>query len=250
MKRRRHNSTYPKVAVQWLNQALCFYQSFCLVDSEVLLNRHLRVAANRCASFKKTIVKRKFIHIIPIFILLISCNQKQKQIDTCNNRIAEYQTEKIESDLILDTLVFNENMNGKELTEKYDFGQNELDFYKQFISDRQILEKQILIDEHTKTEITYLGKLMDLDNRNFYHVLANFKIIGIGEMESPRGISNIGFINENMDKAIIYRMGMPNELPTRIENEILYFNHESQKIGISILGGLPPMLCIPKIGCN
>jgi len=44
---RTANSTYPKVAVQWLNQALCFYQSFCLVDSEVLRNRHLRVAAKR-----------------------------------------------------------------------------------------------------------------------------------------------------------------------------------------------------------
>jgi hypothetical protein len=42
-----HNSTYPKVAVQWLNQALCIYQSFCLVDSELLRNRHLRVAAKR-----------------------------------------------------------------------------------------------------------------------------------------------------------------------------------------------------------
>jgi hypothetical protein len=41
------NSTYPKVAVQWLNQALCIYQSLCLVDSEVLRNRHLRVAAKR-----------------------------------------------------------------------------------------------------------------------------------------------------------------------------------------------------------
>jgi len=41
------NSTYPKVAVQWLNQAFYFYQSFCLVDSEVLRNRHLRVAAKR-----------------------------------------------------------------------------------------------------------------------------------------------------------------------------------------------------------
>jgi hypothetical protein len=45
-----HNSTYPKVAVQWLNQALCFYQSLCLADSEVLRNRHLRVAAKRCAT--------------------------------------------------------------------------------------------------------------------------------------------------------------------------------------------------------
>ena len=44
-----YNSTYPKVAVRWLNQALCFYEVLCLVDSEVLRNRHLRVAANRCA---------------------------------------------------------------------------------------------------------------------------------------------------------------------------------------------------------
>jgi len=46
-----HNSTYPKVAVQWLTQALCFYQSFCLVDSEVLRNRHLREAAKRYMPF-------------------------------------------------------------------------------------------------------------------------------------------------------------------------------------------------------
>ncbi len=51
---RTANSTYPKVAVQWLNQALCFYQSFCLVDSAVLRNRHLRVAAKRCHTYKKT----------------------------------------------------------------------------------------------------------------------------------------------------------------------------------------------------
>jgi len=54
MKRKTgYNSTYPKVAIQWLNQALCFYQSLCLVDSEVLRNRHLRVAAKRCVPFKK-----------------------------------------------------------------------------------------------------------------------------------------------------------------------------------------------------
>ena len=52
-RRCRLNSTYPKVAVQWLNQALCFYQSFCLVDSEVLRNRHLRVAAKRYRQLPK-----------------------------------------------------------------------------------------------------------------------------------------------------------------------------------------------------
>ncbi len=50
------NSTYPKVAVQWLNQALCFYQILCLADSEVLRNRHLQVAAKRCVPCKRTIL--------------------------------------------------------------------------------------------------------------------------------------------------------------------------------------------------
>ncbi|MCO6494107.1 MAG: hypothetical protein J5I91_00300 [Bacteroidetes bacterium] len=48
-----YNSTYPKVAVQWLNQALCYYPNFCLVDSEVLLNRNLRVAATRCTKLQQ-----------------------------------------------------------------------------------------------------------------------------------------------------------------------------------------------------
>ena len=192
------------------------------------------------------------ILLLPILFLLISCNQKQKQIDTWNNRIAEYQaeTEKNKSDIILDTLVFNQNMNGKELTEKYAFGLSELNFYKQFVSKDKILEKQILTELHSKTEITYLGKLRDLNNQNSYHVIKNFKIIGIGEMESPRGISNIAFLSDNLKKAIIYRMSLPNELPEKIENNILYFKLESEKVGISILGGLPPMLCLPKIGCN
>jgi hypothetical protein len=46
-RRTTDNSTYKKLAVQWLNEALCIYHSFCLVDSEVLRNRQLLVAANR-----------------------------------------------------------------------------------------------------------------------------------------------------------------------------------------------------------
>jgi hypothetical protein len=48
-KRAADNTGLAKVAVQWLNQALCFYQSLCMVDSEMLRNRHLRVAAIRQA---------------------------------------------------------------------------------------------------------------------------------------------------------------------------------------------------------
>jgi len=42
-----YNSTYKKLAVQWLNEALCFVSSFVVADSLVLRNRQLLVAANR-----------------------------------------------------------------------------------------------------------------------------------------------------------------------------------------------------------
>ena len=58
-----HNSTYKKLAVQWLNEALCFKSSSMLADSFRLRNRQLLVAANRYASplkrTEQTINKQK-----------------------------------------------------------------------------------------------------------------------------------------------------------------------------------------------
>jgi hypothetical protein len=42
-----HNSTYKKLAVQWLNEALCFYSSAVLVDSFMLRNLPQRQAPKR-----------------------------------------------------------------------------------------------------------------------------------------------------------------------------------------------------------
>jgi len=41
------NSTYKKLAVQWLNEAFCFVSSIVVADSLVLRNRQLLLAANR-----------------------------------------------------------------------------------------------------------------------------------------------------------------------------------------------------------
>jgi hypothetical protein len=46
-RRPAYNSTYKKLAVQWLNEALFFVSSFVVADSLVLRNRQLLVAANR-----------------------------------------------------------------------------------------------------------------------------------------------------------------------------------------------------------
>jgi len=47
VRRPSHNSTYMKLAVQWLIEALCFVSSSVLADSFVLRNRQLLIAANR-----------------------------------------------------------------------------------------------------------------------------------------------------------------------------------------------------------
>ena len=46
------NNTYKKLAVQWLNEVLCFVSSSVLVGSFVLRNRQLLVAAERWQTLK------------------------------------------------------------------------------------------------------------------------------------------------------------------------------------------------------
>jgi hypothetical protein len=47
------NSTYKKLAVQWLIETLCFVSSSVVADSFRLRNRQLLVAAKRYAQGKK-----------------------------------------------------------------------------------------------------------------------------------------------------------------------------------------------------
>ena len=49
-----YNSSYKKLAVQWLNEALCFVSSSVVADSFRLRNRQLLVATNRYGQFIRT----------------------------------------------------------------------------------------------------------------------------------------------------------------------------------------------------
>jgi hypothetical protein len=50
-----YNSTYKKLAVQWLNEVLCFVSSSVVADSFVLRNRQLLVAAKRYKTLNNTL---------------------------------------------------------------------------------------------------------------------------------------------------------------------------------------------------
>ena len=56
-----YNSTYKKLAVQWLNEVQFFNQTFVQVDSFVLRNRQLLIAANRWASVRAELTQIKII---------------------------------------------------------------------------------------------------------------------------------------------------------------------------------------------
>jgi hypothetical protein len=62
MKRKpTHNSTYKKLAVQWLNEVQFFNQNFVQVDSIVLRNRQLLIAANRYGSCPKSAAVVRYV---------------------------------------------------------------------------------------------------------------------------------------------------------------------------------------------
>ena len=82
--------------------------------------------------------------------------------------------------IILDTLVFDRNVNGEILLNKLRANQSELSYYKDFIDSKSINKLKIIKDKHTKTEIKYLGKLNDLYKEDIYDVITNFTIMGIG----------------------------------------------------------------------
>lgn len=181
--------------------------------------------------------------------LFFSCNRKEKIILKSNKEVIDIEAKKDSITTLFDTLVFSENMNGKLLNDKYDSSKPKLSFYKKFINQNSVNKLKKITEEHTETEIVYLGILNDLNEKDSYHVITNFKVIGIGEMLSPRGKSEVAFINTKDNKIITYDMAMPYYLPVKIENNSLYFEFENKKIFVAVLDGFAPYLCIPTISC-
>jgi len=60
-----YNSTYKKLAVQLLNEALCFVSSSVVADSLVLRNRQLLVAAKRYLQVQTTASDLKIPYFSP-----------------------------------------------------------------------------------------------------------------------------------------------------------------------------------------
>ncbi len=193
-----------------------------------------------------------------LFAFIVSCTSKttdkeakietKKQDTITKNTTSKVTGQNSDSSVIYDTLVFTDNMNGEIFNNKFKSSQPELKFYREFINSKKINELIVLKEKGVKREIKYLGEIKDLNNKTSYHVVTNFRIIT--GMLSPRGRSDVVFVNEAKNKIIVYNLTMPENLPKYIRNSILFFEYDNTRVGISIFGGLPPLFCLPEIGCN
>ena len=95
-----------------VKQALCFYQSFCLVDIEVLRNPHLRVAAKRQhieqPNLKNNTMKNLTVVIsIVMLLMLVSCKN--------NSRTTNDSALKLESNQFVGSWVQPNPINDQEV---------------------------------------------------------------------------------------------------------------------------------------
>ncbi|TCC93384.1 hypothetical protein EZ428_01020 [Pedobacter frigiditerrae] len=242
---------------------------FNLIKDFYTVRPHREVEVNACAPiYRDILIFKKKGKILGVSKICFQCGIQQT-IGSLKNtenlaqngdwnelkralKIKEdINSKKIENQTLLyDTLEFNKDMKGKLLSEKFKSSQSELGFYEKFIKNANVNKEITISEKHTKTKIKYLGKIVDLKTHSSYHIITNFSIMGIGQMLSPRGRSEVAFVDETQNTIIIYNFTMPDELPKSIMNNALYFKYEKTNIGIFISGGLPYELCIPEIGCN
>jgi hypothetical protein len=74
-RRAAHNSTYPKVVVQWLNEALCFYQSLCFIDSFVLRSPARTPSVGTLFSQPKLLLssEHRKVQVTDLYVQVQSC---------------------------------------------------------------------------------------------------------------------------------------------------------------------------------
>ena len=152
-------------------------------------------------------------------------------------------------ELVHDTIVYSQNVIPPMLVDKYRESNKRLGYYRSFINVNSRNKQKTIREKYSETKIRYLGTIKILGTRLTYHVITNFTVMGIGVMPSPRGHSEIAFVDASQKKILIYDVEMPDNLPKRIKNNSLYFKSENGEGYLAISGGLPILLCVPTQGC-
>jgi len=152
-------------------------------------------------------------------------------------------------DTLYTRIQFEPSMQGEILQEKYKSGQEEIVKLDTFIQPTLAGIVRVSLQDNIEFHTNYLGLMPDEDGIHHYHVFTRFIKSGTNTT-SPQGTSRLCFIHENKDSAISYDMEMPEHFPTSLSGKHLIYTFQDTCYGFSIEGGLPPALCLPKLGCR
>lgn len=126
--------------------------------------------------------------------------------------------------------------------------------YSHFVKPDKINKKQIKKrDKGVTDSIVYLGVIKDKDGTTIYHVISNFRLVQAAIQK--HGHSEIVFLDKSLKVKRTYTLGLPDDLPFKLEKNTLYFyyidNHTKTKQVFKnrIDRDLPDLICIAPDDC-
>ena len=131
------------------------------------------------------------------------------------------------------------------------FGQTN---YSVFVRHDQINKKQIISSKDgSSEEIIYLGEIKNKSGQTIYYVLSVYRLVQAAI--EKHGHSNVIFLDYDLKVKKQYELDLPEELPFKLENNILNFYYFDTKTKVrrvyqnKIEIELPKILCVSPNNC-
>jgi hypothetical protein len=130
------------------------------------------------------------------------------------------------------------------------FGQSN---YSKYIVADSVGKTEFVKHKDGDEKITYLGVIKKQNSDTLYYVIITFRRVQAAIV--MHGHSDIIFLNRDYKEAKSYELGLPEELPYKLVNNVLYFKYVDEKTGKKavfknkIETVLPKMMCISPVEC-
>lgn len=132
----------------------------------------------------------------------------------------------------------------------YLLGQSE---YKKYIVANSSKKTHFIKTKSGDSRITYLGTVRNRKGDTLYYVLSDFSRVKAAIQ--MHGHSNIIFLNNKKEEIKKFDVGLPENLPFKLLNNVLYFKHINDKTKkeklykFEISATLPKLICVDTNDC-